>query len=179
MQSLIINLLDMAKLQSGKINLQREWQPIDEVIGSAARLCKPITQHHKIDIEIAPNLPLIHFDAVLIERVLVNLIDNAVKYGRNQIHISAAVMQQHLNVTVTDNGMGIPLGMEDKFFDKFMRGQKESATHGVGLGLAICKAIIEAHQGNIWASNLANQSGAKIQFTLPLGNAPSTIEELK
>ena len=179
MQSLIINLLDMAKLQSGKINLQREWQPIDEVIGSAARLCKPITQHHKIDIEIAPNLPLIHFDAVLIERVLVNLIDNAVKYGRNQIHISAAVMQQHLNVTVTDNGMGIPLGMEDKIFDKFMRGQKESTTHGVGLGLAICKAIIEAHQGNIWASNLANQSGAKIQFTLPLGNAPSTIEELK
>ncbi len=172
MNSLIINLLDMAKLQSGKVVLNQQWQPIDEVIGSALRLSKPLTAQHHILIDIAKNSPLLNFDAVLIERVLCNLIENAVKYGKDQIIIHANVINDAFVVSVTDNGHGIPVGMEEKVFDKFMRGEKESSTHGVGLGLAICKAIIDAHRGKIWATNLPN-GGARISFSLPLGTPPS------
>jgi two-component system sensor histidine kinase KdpD len=176
MNSLIINLLDMAKLQSGKIVLNRQWQPIDEVIGSALRLSSQVTAKHQIELEIPPNLPLLSFDAVLLERVLCNLIENAVKYGRDQIMIKSTISNNELIVSVIDNGPGFPIGMEEKIFDKFTRGEKESATHGVGLGLAICKAIIEAHQGRIWATNLPMQ-GAKISFSLPIGKAPQIESE--
>ncbi|MET3107283.1 two-component system sensor histidine kinase KdpD [Oxalobacteraceae bacterium GrIS 2.11] len=174
MNSLIINLLDMAKLQSGKVVLNKQWQPIDEVIGSAVRLSNQLTRN--IQLEIADKLPLISFDAVLIERVLINLIENAVKYGRAQITISAAIIHDDFTVSVSDNGPGLPPGLGEKIFDKFTRGEKESATHGVGLGLAICKAIIEAHQGKIWAENRPQQ-GAKISFTLPMGTPPEIESE--
>ena len=105
-----------------------------------------------------------------------NLIENAVKYGRDQIMLKANLNNNELIVSVIDNGQGFPVGMEEKIFDKFTRGEKESATHGVGLGLAICKAIIEAHQGRIWATNLPMQ-GAKISFSLPIGNAPKVESE--
>jgi two-component system sensor histidine kinase KdpD len=176
MNSLIINLLDMAKLQSGKVVLSRQWQPIDEVIGSALRIANSLTTKHQVKLNIADNLPLLSFDAVLIERVLCNLIENAVKYGRDQILISAAVQNDEFVLSVSDNGPGLPDGMSEKIFEKFTRGEKESSTYGVGLGLAICKAIIEAHQGKIWATNLAPQ-GAKISFTLPLGTPPDIEHE--
>jgi len=176
MNSLIINLLDMAKLQSGKVLLNRQWQPIDEVIGSALRLSSQVTAKNHIELEIQPHLPLISFDSVLLERVLCNLIENAVKYGRDHIVIKANMTNNDLIVSVIDNGQGFPVGMEEKIFDKFTRGEKESATHGVGLGLAICKAIIEAHQGRIWATNLPPQ-GAKISFSLPIGNPPQIESE--
>lgn len=176
MNSLIINLLDMAKLQSGKVVLNRQWQPIEEVIGSALRISSGLTAHHQVKLDIADQLPLLSFDAVLIERVLCNLIENAVKYGHDQILISAEVLYDEFILSVTDNGRGLPEGMGEKIFDKFTRGEKESSTYGVGLGLAICKAIIEAHQGKIWATNLPMR-GAKISFTLPLGTPPDIENE--
>ncbi len=176
MISLITNLLDMARLQSGKIVLNLQWQPIDEVIGSALRQCAAVTSGHQIEVQIAPHLPLIFFDAVLIERVLCNLIENAAKYGRDRILIHAAISQNEFILQVIDNGQGLPAGMEEKVFEKFTRGEKESATHGVGLGLAICKAIVEAHQGKIWASTLPEQ-GACVSFSLPLGTAPNIEKE--
>jgi two-component system sensor histidine kinase KdpD len=172
MNSLIMNLLDMAKLQSGKVVLNRQWQPIDEVIGSALRISSQLIANHQVKLDIAKNLPLLSFDAVLIERVLCNLIENAVKYGRDQILIQAELIYDEFVLSVIDNGAGLPDGMGEKIFDKFTRGEKESSTHGVGLGLAICKAIIEAHQGKIWATNSTTQ-GAKISFTLPLGTPPN------
>lgn len=176
MNSLIINLLDMARLQSGKVVLNRQWQPIDEVIGSALRICSALTVQHQITLEIADTLPLLSFDAVLIERVLCNLVENAVKYGRDKIVINAENVHDQFILSVIDNGRGLPDGMGEKIFDKFTRGEKESSTHGVGLGLAICKAIVEAHQGKIWATNLATH-GAKISFTLPLGTPPRVESE--
>ena len=174
MSSLIVNLLDMAKLQSGKVVLNRQWQPIDEVIGSALRLSTQLIGNRQVNLDIAQDLPLLQFDAVLIERVLCNLIENAVKYGRDQITISAHLHNGEFVLSVTDNGPGLPDGMGETIFDKFTRGEKETSTHGVGLGLAICKAIVEAHQGTIRAYNVAAQ-GARISFTLPLGTPP-TIE---
>ena len=103
------------------------------------------------------DLPLVEIDAVLIERVLVNLLENAAKYTPpgSPIQIGARVAGHHLEVDVVDAGPGFPQGREAQLFDKFERGDRESATPGVGLGLAICKAIIEAHGGRINAHNVA------------------------
>lgn len=176
MSSLIVNLLDMAKLQSGKVVLNRQWQPIDEVIGSALRISAPLTAHMQITLRIADRLPLVQFDAVLIERVLCNLIENAVKYGRDQITIEARLDNGEFELSVADNGRGLPDGLGDRIFDKFTRGEQETSTHGVGLGLAICKAIVEAHHGTIHAANMPGQ-GAKISIRLPLGTPPSIEQE--
>lgn len=171
MNSLINNLLDMARLQSGKVVLNLQWQPIDEVIGSALRLSTQLIGPRRLRLEIDQHLPLLSFDAVLIERVLCNLIENAVKYGDDEIIIGASLSDGLFRLSVADNGAGLPDGLGARIFDKFTRGAKESATHGVGLGLAICKAIIEAHHGHIFADNLIGR-GAKISFTLPLGKPP-------
>jgi len=118
-------------------------------------------------------LPLLKFDAVLIERVLVNLLENVSKYTPpgSTVTLSAQVIADHVNVSVADNGPGLPAGREEVVFQKFTRGERESATPGVGLGLAICRAIIESHQGKITAAQRPG-GGAVFTFTLPLGIAP-------
>ena len=119
--------------------------------------------------------------AVLIERVLSNLLENAAKYtpAGSTIRLTAATANKDLLVSVTDNGPGLPKGQEEAIFEKFTRGERESATSGVGLGLAICRAIVEAHKGKIWAENNP-AGGARFSFTLPLGippDLPQGIEE--
>ncbi len=179
MTSLVNNLLDMARLQAGAVTLNLQWQPIEEVIGSALRSMRPVLQKHKIITDIADNVPLLHFDAVLIERVLSNLIENAAKYSTASgiIIIGARKASAHAaEVWVEDNGPGIPHGLEESIFNKFERGQKETATPGVGLGLAICRAIIEVHGGSIRAEQ-ANNGGARFIFSLPIGIPPAIEAE--
>ena len=176
MSSLIINLLDMARLQSGKVMLNLQWQPIDEVIGSALRISAHVLATHQIQLKLADNLPLLEFDAVLIERVLCNLLENASKYGHNHIDIEAKIHNDLFELSISDNGPGLPAGMEEKIFEKFTRGEKESSTSGVGLGLAICRAIIEAHGGKIEGLSLPVR-GARICFSLPLGHPPRITAE--
>ena len=125
------------------------------------------------------DLPLVEFDAVLMERVLVNLLENAVKYGAGNagpsILVSASVTPDTFTVTVRDHGPGLPeslLGRESELFDKFTRGEVESATPGVGLGLAICKAVVVAHGGQIRAGN-APGGGAEFQVVLPRRSPPA------
>ena len=187
MNSLVNNLLDMARLQAGRVKLNREWQPIEEVIGSSLGASQRQLADRNLHTDLQPDLPLVEFDAVLIERVLCNLLENAAKYTPegSPITIGAALRslsgdKQVLEVWVADEGPGLPTGKEDEIFEKFARGQKESATPGVGLGLAICRAIIEAHGGTISGENRRDiDHGARFSFTLPSGNAPeiSTIEE--
>jgi two-component system sensor histidine kinase KdpD len=174
MSTLVANLLDMASITSGEIRLNREWQPIDEVIGSALRASEPLLSAHSIVTRLAPNLPIVQIDAVLIERVLCNLIENAVKYtaGGSTITISAETEGNSMQLIVSDNGFGIPSGREETIFDKFFRVERESAIPGVGLGLAICRAISEAHGGSICASR-ADEGGAAFIITIPLGTPPS------
>ena len=126
-----------------------------------------------VQTRLARDLPLVRFDAVLIERVLCNLIENASKYtpAGSCIIIAAEVKAQFLEVTVSDNGPGLPHGREEAIFEKFTRGERESAKPGVGLGLAICRAIVEAHGGTIHAER-ASIGGASFIFTLPLGTPP-------
>ena len=113
------------------------------------------------------------YDAVLIERVLCNLLENAVKYTPPTAHIviSACTVDGQLAVSVQDDGPGLPPGREEAIFEKFTRGERESPIPGVGLGLAICRAILEAHGGRIAAAN-APQGGAQFTFRLALGTPP-------
>jgi len=173
MSTMVNNLLDMARIQTGEIKLRREWQPIEEVIGSAIRATKRVLGERNIHVVIPNAFPLIEFDAVLIERVFVNLLENAAKYTPLNSTIKIEIITQDLycSVTVSDDGPGLPKGQEETIFEKFTRGQQESATPGVGLGLAICRAIVEAHQGKIKAMN-NTQGGAAFTFTLPLGTPP-------
>ena len=181
MNALVANLLDMARIQSGEIRLNLQWQPVEEVVGSALQAARAALGGRAVKTELAPDLPLVSFDAVLIERVLVNLLENAVKYapGRTPdepaITIAAQVRGREMQISVSDQGPGVPAGQEEAIFEKFTRGERESATPGIGLGLAICRAIVEAHQGRIWVDT-AYLSGARFCFTLPLGTPPELPE---
>ncbi len=173
MNGLVINLLDMARLRSGKVQLNLEWQPFEEVVGSALRASQHALSHTQVKVDLDTSLPLIHFDAVLIERVLCNLLENAAKYGGLHITLRAICEEQHVLVTVEDDGIGLPTGIN--IFEKFSRGENESNSSGVGLGLAICESILLAHGGKIWAENRQPDSahhGARFSFTLPVGVAP-------
>ena len=174
MSALVSNLLDMARIQSGEVKLNLQWQSLEEVVGSVIRISALQLIHHQIQTKLTRDLPLINFDAVLIERVLCNLLENAVKYtpAGSRITISAEASGSMMTIMVYDNGPGLPSGREEAIFEKFTRGERESALPGVGLGLAICRAIIEAHHGTIHAG-VSPEGGACIVFSLPLGIPPS------
>jgi two-component system sensor histidine kinase KdpD len=173
MSTLVSNLLDMARIESGEVTLNLQWQPLEEVVGAALEAARGMLQRHTIVVQLPRDLPLVKFDAVLIERVLVNLLENVSKYTPpgSTVTLSAQVIGDQLSVSVSDNGPGLPAGREEAVFQKFTRGERESATPGVGLGLAICRAIIESHQGKITASQRPG-GGAIFTFTLPLGFPP-------
>ncbi|NMM07684.1 DUF4118 domain-containing protein [Polaromonas sp.] len=174
LNALVTNLLDMARLQNAGVNLNSEWQSVEEVVGSAIRAAQPALDGKAVHTEIPPNLPLVEFDAVLMERVLVNLLENAAKYGAPPYEIRASVSPDSLVVVVRDHGPGLPpamRGRESELFEKFTRGQTESATPGVGLGLAICKAIADAHRGQIVAGNAVG-GGAQFTLSLPRRSPP-------
>jgi len=177
--ALVDNILDMARLQAGGVHLNRQWQSLEEVVGSALKAREALLAGHRVEVELPAELQLIEFDAVLIERVLVNLLENAAKYTPpdSEITVEAVVKGHEVEISVRDNGPGLPPGMEQAVFEKFTRGKKGSATPGVGLGLAICKAIVEAHEGRIWAENVTD-GGAKFAFTLPLGEPPLAEPEI-
>ena len=174
MSTLVTNLLDMARLEAGAVQLERVWLPVEEVVGSALAHCATLLAGRPVQLELADDLPLIQLDAVLIERVLVNLLENAVKYtpAGSAIRIHACVEHGEFVLRVDDEGPGLPKGREARIFEKFERGSKEAATPGVGLGLAICRAIVEAHAGHISAGNRTPDKGASFRITLPLGQPP-------
>lgn len=175
LSALVTNLLEMARLESGQVELRKEWQSVEEVVGSAIRSARHALDPVKVKTQIPTDLPLVEFDASLIERVLVNLLENAAKYGVKEgsqvpeIMVSATVTSDALELKVRDFGSGLPLAEKGNgldLFEKFTRGKSESATRGVGLGLAICKAIVQAHRGQISAEN-ASGGGAEFTVTLP------------
>jgi two-component system, OmpR family, sensor histidine kinase KdpD len=172
---MVTNLLDMARIQSGEIRLRIEWQSIEELIGGSVKASHGALGARPLAIRIEPGVSLVECDAVLIERVLVNLIENAGKYTPPDapVEILARAAGGELLVSVRDHGPGVAPGQEELIFEKFTRGQAESATPGVGLGLAICRAIVEAHRGRIRVEPSAGPGqGATFTFSLPLGALP-------
>jgi two-component system, OmpR family, sensor histidine kinase KdpD len=175
LNALVNNLLEMARLQSGEVNLRMEWQSIEEAVGAAIRASQPVLAGVAVQTDLPADFPLVEFDAALIERVLANLLENAAKYGRPPIVVSARALDDALEIRVRDHGAGLPAssrGHEDELFDKFTRGQSESSTPGVGLGLAICKAVVDAHRGRISAANAA---GGGAEFTVRLPRKPPPV----
>jgi two-component system sensor histidine kinase KdpD len=177
MHHLLSNLLEMARLQAGEITLKKEWQPFDEVVGSSTRLLAVLLAERKLEIDVPRDLPLVYFDAVLIERVVCNLLENAAKYstGGARVQLRARLRNGDLEVTVDNDGPGFADERIDRVFDLFVRGDREPAVAGTGMGLAICRAIVSAHGGTIVAEN--RPGGACVRFTLPLGTPPAVDEE--
>ncbi|TCO99742.1 two-component system sensor histidine kinase KdpD [Rubrivivax gelatinosus] len=177
MAALVGNLLDMARLQAGAVRLRRAWQPLEEVVGSALAACRPVLQGRPVTVVLADGLPLLSLDAVLFERVLVNLLENAARYtpAGSALAIRAEALDQSVRLVVDDQGPGLPPGREEALFEKFERGERESATPGVGLGLAISRAIVQAHGGTIHGANRlegGRVAGARFTIELPRGTPP-------
>lgn len=176
---LVTNLLEMARLHAGTVSLRQEWQPVEEVIGSSLKLLGGALGAHRIQVELPPALPLLRFDAVLIERVLCNLLENAAKYSPDGTDIVIAVRPAGamVEIAVCDRGPGFGEGAGRQVFEMFVRGQPESDQPGTGLGLAICQAIVEAHGGSLRVDNRPD-GGACVVVALPQGEPPVLEAEL-
>lgn len=174
MSDLTSKILNMARLTSGEIILHQDWNAVEEIVGGALTRLDKKLHGRPVRTQLPDSLPLVWIDAVLLEQVLVNLIENAIKYTPpgSPIDISAELLPTTIRLTVSDYGPGIPKGMEEKLFDKFYRHETETQTSGVGLGLALCRVIVEAHGGTIKAANLAGK-GAAFMIGLPLREPPS------
>ena len=173
MNRLANNLLEMGRLQAGTVVLRREWQPIEEVFGSALHGLEGAIGDRSVDVRVPADLPLVAIDEVLIERVLFNLLENAVRYSPagTPLEMAASVDDGKVLVEILDRGPGIAPGEEERIFEKFFRGERGRSGHGAGLGLAVARAIVEAHGGRIWAGNRPG-GGAAFRFTLPIGGQP-------
>jgi len=173
MNRLVANLLDMVRLESGALEVQREWQPLEEVIGLALIRLGDRLGGHQVVTNVPSDLPPVLIDGLLIEQVLINLVENALEFAPEgtSIEISARAAPQAVTVEVADRGPGIPSGEESRIFEKFYRTREQAPGGGAGLGLAISRGIVTAHGGRIWAENRPG-GGAVFRFTLPLGDRP-------
>ena len=180
MSNLANNILDMVRLEGGQVSLNLQWYPLDEIIGGALTRMHKRLEGRIVNTRLPDGLCWVRLDAVLIEQVLINLLDNACKYtpAGSPIDIIAELSTHILKVTVADRGSGIPAGSEEKLFDKFYQVHREGSQSGVGLGLAICKAIVIAHGGVIGVDN-RHGGGAQFFFMLPVDEAsPQLVDEL-
>ncbi len=173
MSELVSNVLDLTRFQSGQVALLRDWQWLEDLAGAALERLEERLKDHVVEINLPPDLPPVYVDAGLIVQVFANLLDNIAKYTPAGTHgrVTAAVEGHLVRVVVEDEGPGFPPGDPERLFEKFQRGSGESAVAGAGLGLAICRAIVRAHGGEIEARGREG-GGARFEFTLPTGEPP-------
>ena len=175
---LVSNLLDITRLESESLELHTEWMPMEELVGAALNRPELAAEAHRVRVSLPDDLPLVAMDGVLMEQLLLNLLDNALKYSPpgSPVDIKAWAAGKSLTLSISDRGPGITPGEEERIFEKLTRGQAAANRPGAGLGLAICKGIATAHHGRIQAVNHP-QGGAQFLVTLPLGTPPSMPEE--
>lgn len=179
MNRLIRNLLDMIRLETGSLEVQKEWQPLEDTVGVALLRLDERMKDHPVQVHLPPDLPLVPLDAVLLEQVFINLLENTARYSPagSPVDVSARAIPGAVQVSVADRGTGLLPGEETRIFEKFYRGGDAEPGKGVGLGLTICRGIITAHGGRIWAEARSG-GGTIIHFTIPLtGPAPPPIPE--
>ncbi len=178
MAELVANVLQMTRLEGGTIALQRDWHSLSEIAASVARRQRERYGQHPLKVDIDPALPLVRVDAALIEQALANLLENAAKYTPRgtRIGVRAETQANEILVSVEDAGPGLPEGDPEQLFAKFHRGATEGSIGGVGLGLAICRAIVTLHGGRIWAERRP-MGGSAFRFTLPLEQVPAVPAE--
>lgn len=171
---LVGNLLDMSRIEGGAVKPEKEWFPIDELIHDVLGHMQFILQNRTVHLDLPEDLPPVALDYLQMDQVLTNLIENAVRYTAvdSPIEISAEVIENQLRVSIADRGLGIPPQDKERIFDKFYRvlGVQRKGTIGSGLGLSVCRGLVEAHGGRIWAENRP-RGGAVFRFTLPIEKA--------
>jgi two-component system, OmpR family, sensor histidine kinase KdpD len=172
MSNLISNVLDLMRLESGRVELRCDTHSVEDLVGTALHRLEPRLQQHPVAIDLPDDLPAVSVDPVLVSQVLANLLDNSAKYTPigTRIRIAAVADAPMVRVVVEDEGPGLPPGDPRLLFEKFQRGHEESPVVGAGLGLAICSAIVRAHGGEITAGHGAH-GGARFEFTLPVAAA--------
>jgi signal transduction histidine kinase len=168
---MVNSLLDLERLESGKATLDRRYATLDELVAEADELLQIVTAEadQELVVEIERSLPPLFVDADMILRVIVNLVENAVKYTPDggRIIVSAHSQPGAILVSVSDSGPGIPVDMREQVFDKYVR-VKNKQVKGIGLGLAFCRLAVEAHGGRIWVESDPLTNGAQFSFTLPV-----------
>ncbi len=175
-------IVDLARIESGDITLHRNWGAVEEIVDAALAQAEPLTRRHRIDISIENELPVVRVDARAVAEVIYTLIDNAGKYAppETTIRIEAKrTAKEMVQIAVEDEGPGIPIESRKKVFDKFFRIAHDGSAGGIGMGLAIAKGIVEAHGGEIRVDDLLNQHGARIVFTVPVGDDDPPVSEAK
>jgi signal transduction histidine kinase len=169
---LISNLLDMSRLEAGALNLEKSSYQVSEILDSVSCRLDAITQHHKLRVEIPATLPAVSVDKARVGQVLTNLVENAAKYSKKgrPIMVGAKTSGDMVIVNVSDKGEGIPSDLLNKVFERFYQGDAVVAGRkdGIGLGLSICRALVEAHGGKIWVESEIGR-GSKFNFSLPTG----------
>lgn len=173
----VTNILEMTRLESG-MEVRKDWYPLEEIVGAALSRFESALNGRPVTVHIPSDLSLVCVDDVLLEQVFVNLVDNFVKYtdAGTPLRIDASRTGETISIIVQDKGQGFPSGSEDRLFEKFFRGQT-GGIRGAGLGLAICRAIVNAHHGTIKARTMP-EGGALLSIELPIGGSPPDLTEL-
>jgi len=172
LERLVANLLDMTRLESGGIALKRDWVPLDEMVGSALTRLEARLGERKVAVDIPDDVPLLFVDPVLMEQLFVNLLENADNHTPpgSSLEIRARSDGDRVRIDILDHGIGFAPDMEERVFEKFVRGSASGAA-GAGLGLPICRGIVEAHGGSIWAENRSD-GGAILHVVVPHAGTP-------
>jgi len=173
----ISGLIELARIEAGELQLRRHWGAVDDIIAAALARAEPVTRAHKMELQIEKELPVVRVDERAVSEVVYTLIDNAAKYSPpgSRIRIIAETTGNGLiRMAVEDEGPGIPKELRERVFDKFFRATRDGdvSTHapsGTGMGLAIARGIVEAHEGKIWIEP-ATGKGTRVVFTLPIGD---------
>jgi K+-sensing histidine kinase KdpD len=172
----IEDLMELAQIKAGEMQLRKHWGSVEEIVTAALVRAAPRTRDHEIDIFLADELPSVRVDERAVAEVLYNLLENAAKYSPpgSAIRIKAATGDNGtVNVSVEDEGPGVPIDLRERVFDKFFRALQAGNMNqpsGTGMGLAIARGITEAHEGRIWIENTDDGRGARVVFTLPIGD---------
>jgi two-component system sensor histidine kinase KdpD len=176
LERLLADILQVTRLESGAVHLEKEWQPFEEAVGAAISRVEERLEGRQVTVALAPDLSLVPADGLLLEQVLYNLLENAAKYTPQACPITVSAWQEpgFVVAEVADRGPGLPVGSEARVFDKFTRLAGRGPA-GVGLGLTICRGIVAAHGGTIWAENRP-EGGVAFRFRLPLEGTPPTLE---
>ncbi len=174
---LVTNLLHVTRLESGALKPNKDWQSVEELVGAALnRLDKSLAQR-QVNLQIPLELPLVSVDGILLEQVLFNLLDNAIKYtpAGSPIDIEARAEDEHTVITIADRGPGFGPGEAERVFEKFFQGGRANAAKGAGLGLTVCRGFVEAHGGTLRAFN-RDGGGAVFEIVLPSGGKSPKID---
>ena len=179
-------LIELARIEAGELRLRLRWGAVDEVIAAALSRAEPLTRNHRVSVELEDELPVVRVDPHAVAEVVYTLVDNAAKYsppGTTIRVVAGRAEDEMIRIAVEDQGQGIPPEMRERVFDKFFRATRDGdaggghSPAGTGMGLAIARGIVEAHGGRIRVEGRAGGAGARVVFTLPIGDEETVADK--